>query len=221
MLAYFFFIVIYIILFENGVLALYNDYTCKNVTESCYHLNELLSPCFYKIDFNEVFILESAGLDILPFPRCLCNKDAYTSLVSCSISCEVPFDNSTKFESDCRNKNFTVDIDEGKAPNIPTPTNLPDSPTPSLNTSKNTKSNLNFGMITGLIISVIIVIGAIIVIIKYKKDKRHPPPPPPPTPKPPTTQNSTQGQEFIADNSQQSFENRRYPTNPGATSDEL
>ncbi|RIA94035.1 hypothetical protein C1645_866257 [Glomus cerebriforme] len=175
---YHFFIVIYIILSENGALALlnYGLYTCKNVTESCYRLNELLAPCFYKIDFNEVFILESAGLDTLPFPKCMCNQDSYISLVSCCISCDIPVDNSLKFESDCRIYNHPVNIDEGKVPDIPNPSNLPDSPTTSSNTSKNTKSNLNLGMIAGLIISVIIVIGAIIVIIKYKKDKRHPPP---------------------------------------------
>src|SRR5688572_28062761 len=45
---------------DNFVLA--EIVNCNNADENCYHLNELLAPCYYKINFNSIFYVGSVGL---------------------------------------------------------------------------------------------------------------------------------------------------------------
>jgi hypothetical protein len=60
------FFIIYIILFfyigsdKNIVLA--DTISCKNADNNCYRLNELLDPCFFKLDFNEITYFSGMGL---------------------------------------------------------------------------------------------------------------------------------------------------------------
>ncbi|RIA94037.1 hypothetical protein C1645_735064 [Glomus cerebriforme] len=154
------FVIIYIILSENGVLSDY--YSCPNGTESCYYLNELLAPCSYKIDFSNVFIESGAGLDSFPFPNCACSQDFYNNLVSCCISCNFPVDNPLKFESDCRIGKNPVNIDEEKVPKTPitpdtsnspstTPSNTPIKSTNNVQSSGKNSSSSIVGKVAGTI----------------------------------------------------------------------